>query len=120
LTCAETGGRLIASALVAQPLSYDPVLAGLGREQGTRYRFSIGLGCKVKGAETCVSPCPPVAAFLPAPPVLAQDVVGFGVGRPTIATGEYLSDEYSRGGHSRDRKINGQAMGVRTLERRSW
>ena len=35
--------RLIASALVAQPLWYDPELAALGVEQQTRYRFTIGL-----------------------------------------------------------------------------
>lgn len=35
--------RLVASALVAQPLWYDPALAALGVEQQTRYRFTIAL-----------------------------------------------------------------------------
>lgn len=37
------GERLIASALVAQPLTYDPDLAALGVEQTTRYRFTVAL-----------------------------------------------------------------------------
>jgi hemolysin activation/secretion protein len=37
------GERLVASGLVAQPLWYDAALAGLGVDQWTRYRFTIGL-----------------------------------------------------------------------------
>jgi hemolysin activation/secretion protein len=35
--------RLIATALVAQPLWYDPELAALGVDQLTRYRFTVAL-----------------------------------------------------------------------------
>ncbi len=37
------GERLIATGLVAQPLSYEPQLAALGVDQSTRLRFTLGL-----------------------------------------------------------------------------
>lgn len=37
------GERLIATGLVAQPLTYDPKLDALGVEQATRLRFTVGL-----------------------------------------------------------------------------
>jgi hemolysin activation/secretion protein len=37
------GERLVATGLVAQPLTYEPQLAAVGVEQGMRLRFTVGL-----------------------------------------------------------------------------